>query len=166
MERCGASLADVPVFDDGPYPATAIAEEPTTILFIAKNDIREFMLRHPDVALTALKLMAQRLRGHADLVDALALQQVGQRLARHLLVQGRDHGVRTEFGIEFDLTISNEELARQVGSVREVVSRTLSRLERQGLFTLTDSAEHGKRKRVKIPDTAALARYAGDEDSR
>ena len=82
IEGAGATLAEVPVFDDGPYPATAVAEEPTTVLFLEKSDIRRFMLQHPAVGLTALKLMAQRLRGHADLVDILSLQQVGQRLAR------------------------------------------------------------------------------------
>ncbi len=74
------------------------------------------MLGHPAVGLTALKLMAQRLRGHAELVDALSLQQVGQRLARFLLAQIRDHGSRTEGGIEVEIAFSNAELARRVGS--------------------------------------------------
>jgi CRP-like cAMP-binding protein len=164
IEREGAALAEVPVFDDGTYPATAVAEEPTTVLFIEKSDVRRFILQHPQVGLTALKLMAQRLRGHAELVDALALQQVGQRLARLFLVQSRDHGSRTDSGVQFDLTLSNEDLARHVGSVREVVSRTLTRLERDGLFALLYSPKHGKRRRVVIADEAALARYAGEED--
>ena len=162
VERDGATLADVPVFDDGVYPATAVAEEPTAVLFLSKADVRDFMLRHPETALVALKLMAKRMRGHAELVDALALQQVGQRLARFFLDHCRDHGSRTASGVEFELALSNEELARQVGSVREVVSRTLSRLERDGLFTLADSPVHGKRRRVVVPDPAALSRYAGE----
>ncbi len=166
IEREGAALAEVPLFDDGPYPATAVAEEPTTVLFLEKSDIRRFMLQHPEVGLTALKLMAQRLRGHAELVDALALQQVGQRLARLLLVESRDHGARTESGVQFDLALSNEDLAHRVGSVREVVSRTLTRLERDGLLALADSPKHGKRRRVVIPDEAALGRYAGQEEGR
>ena len=161
-EREGATLADVPVFDDGAYPATAIAEEPSTVLFLDKKDVRQFMLRHPALGLTALKLMAKRLRSHADLVDSLALQQVGQRLARVLLLESRSHGVRTSAGVQLDLTLSNGELARRVGSVREVVSRTLSRLEREGLFTLDHSQPQGKRRRVLIPDEAALATYAGE----
>jgi CRP-like cAMP-binding protein len=95
-------------------------------------------------------------------VDALALQQVGQRLARFFLDQCRGQGSRAAPVVEFDLGLSNEDLARQVGSVREVVSRTLSRLERDGLFTLSDSPLHGKRRRVIVHDPAALARYAGE----
>lgn len=166
IEGAGATVAEVPVFDDGRYPATAVAEEPTTVLFLEKSDVRRFILGHPEVGLTALKLMAQRLRGHAELVDALALQQVGQRLARFFLVQSRERGVRTESGVQFDLTLSNEDLARHVGSVREVVSRTLTRLEREGLFALLDSPQHGKRRHVVISDEAALARYAGEDELR
>ncbi|HEX5229387.1 MAG TPA: Crp/Fnr family transcriptional regulator [Bryobacteraceae bacterium] len=153
VESAGATLAEVPVFDDGAYPATAIAEEPATVLFLAKDDVRQFLLRHPELGLTALKLMAQRLRGHAELVDALSLQQVGQRIARYLL----DHAK----GSAVDLAITNEELARQVGSVREVVSRTLARLERDGLIEQTSA---GKRRSIVIPNISALAHYAGQDN--
>ncbi len=161
-EREGATLAEVPVFDDGTYPATAVAEEPSTVLFLDKTDVRQFMLRHPALALTALKLMAKRLRSHADLVDSLALQQVGQRLARVLLLESRAHGARTTAGVQLDLALSNGELARRVGSVREVVSRTLSRLEREGLIAIDHSQPQSKRRRLVIPDQAALASYAGE----
>ncbi|MBV9771810.1 MAG: Crp/Fnr family transcriptional regulator [Bryobacterales bacterium] len=165
VEREGAVLAEVPVFDNGPYPATAIAEEPTTVLFVEARDIRGFMLRHPNVGLTALKLMAQRLRGHVDLVDSLSLQQVGQRLARFLLAQGRDHGLRTNLGLQMDLAFSNEELARRIGSVREVVSRTLARLERDGLIAHMDAPKNRKRRRLLISDEAALSQYAGESSN-
>jgi CRP-like cAMP-binding protein len=161
-EGPGATLAEVPVFDDGPYPATAVAEESTAVLFLPRDDVHRFMLEHPEVGLIALKLMAQRLRGHAELVDALALQQVGQRLARFLLAQSRDLGVRTDAGLEMDLALSNEELASRIGSVREVVSRALTRLERDGLIAQVP-AQRGKIRRLTITDEIALSRYAGDE---
>lgn len=162
IERDGATLAEVPLFDDGPYPATAVAEEPTTVLFLNKTDVQRFMLRYPEVCLTALKLMAGRLRGHAELVDALALQQVGQRVARFLLAQRNDHGVRTPAGLELNLPFSNEELAKRIGTVREVVSRTLARLESSGLIMQVHGPPNNKR-RVIITDERSLARYCGDE---
>jgi len=64
--------------------------------------------------------------------------------------------------VQLYLALSNGELARRVGSVREVVSRTLSRLEREGLIAIDHSQSHGKRRRVVIPDQAALATYAGE----
>jgi CRP-like cAMP-binding protein len=106
--------------------------------------------------------MAQRLRGHAELVDALALQQVGQRLARFLLAQGRDHGVSTNAGLEVKLAFSNEELAKHVGSVREVISRTLARIETDGLIAQLHTPQPAKKRRIIITNEEALARYAGE----
>ena len=54
-ERAGAILADVPVFDDGTYPATAVADEDSVVLFIAKGDVRAVCLEHPTISLAALK---------------------------------------------------------------------------------------------------------------
>ncbi|MEP7365302.1 MAG: Crp/Fnr family transcriptional regulator [Acidobacteriota bacterium] len=158
VESAGATLAEVPVFDDGPYPATAVAETASTLLFLPKENFRRFMLRHPQVALTALNLMARRLRGHAELVDSLALQQVGQRLARFLLAQARDHGSRTSEGLDIEIPFSNEELAKRIGSVREVVSRTLSRMESDGLFVQT-APQAGKQRHILIFDEARLEQY-------
>lgn len=164
-EGPGATLAEVPMFDDGPYPATAVAESPTSVLFLEKNAILAFLLRHPGVCLTALKLMAKRLRGHAALVDALALQQVGQRLARLLLDQQRDHGVPTGAGVLVKLPLSNEELAKRVGTVREVVSRTLSRLENEGLIA-QQRGSNGRLQGIIITNEEGLSRYCQRGDLR
>jgi CRP-like cAMP-binding protein len=57
IDAAGAMLGDVPVFDDGPYPASAIAQTDSDVLFISKQVIRQFCLQNPDFVLTALKLM-------------------------------------------------------------------------------------------------------------
>lgn len=146
VESAGATLAEVPVFDDGNYPATAAAEEPAEVLFLSKPDVQRFLLTNPTVALNALRLMAGRLRRHAELVDSLALKDVGQRLAQFLIEEARTQRSR-------DLDFSNQQLATRVGSVREVVSRTLARLAQQGLI---DTRPRG----VTILDEAALEKFA------
>src|ERR1041384_938205 len=153
-ERAGAILADVPVFDDGTYPATAVADEDSVLLFIAKGDVREVCLKHPAISLAALKMLAGRLRRHAQLVEALSLQEVGQRLARLLLTEAARRGERLESGITFDLVMTNAQIAARVGSVREVVSRALARLQQDGLIQVDN-------RRVTIPDEKLLASYAG-----
>jgi CRP-like cAMP-binding protein len=163
IEFAGATLAEVPTFDDGPYPATAVAEEPSVVLFLAKRDILAFMYRNPEIALGALKVLAGRLRQHAAVVDALALQEVGQRLARVLLLQARAAGRRSSTGLQLELALSNQQLADRVGSVREVISRTLGRLEQNGLIVLHRAHPQKKTRTLIIPDPAALATYSGED---
>jgi len=152
VERAGSTIAEVATFDDGSYPATAAADEDSTVLFIDKQDFRQFLLDHPSVALSALKLLARRLRHHAELVEALSLREVGQRLARFLLAEARANGSRTERGLQVEINLSNQQIASHVGTVREVISRTLKRIEHDGLIEIDG-------RRLTIPDETSLETF-------
>jgi len=153
VERAGATIAEVPVFDDGTYPSTAAAEEETTTLFIDKRDVRHLFLEHPEIALAALRVLAGRLRRCAELVEALSLREVGQRLARFLLAEARRNGTRTETGISINLTQTNQQIASRIGSVREVISRAFTRLQHEKLIVVEG-------RHLIIPDEAALEAFA------
>jgi CRP-like cAMP-binding protein len=153
-ERAGATLAEVPVFDDGTYPATAVADEDSVVLFIAKEDVHRACLEHPKITLAALKILAGRLRRHVELAEALSLREVGQRLARLLLTEAVTHGERSGGGTTFNLVMTNGQIAARVGTVRDVVSRALARLQQDGLILLEN-------RRVTIPNEGLLAAYAG-----
>lgn len=153
VDTAGATMADVPVFDDGPYPASAVAEEDTDVLFIDKRDILQFCLEHPPFALRALKLMAERVRRHARLVKVLSFHEVGQRLALLLLTEAQNAGANGGAPVAFQLALSNHDIAIRIGSVRDVVSRALARLQHDGLVVV-------KARAVTILDVRALKMYA------
>src|SRR6185312_13464912 len=50
VDAAGSLLGDVPVFDDGPYPASAISEADADLLFIEKGDVRELCAMFPSLA--------------------------------------------------------------------------------------------------------------------
>lgn len=132
VERVGGTLADVAVFDGGPYPSTTIAEEDSEVLFLAKEDVRRFLLQHPEVALTALGIIAKKLRMVASMVEQLALMDVGQRLATMLLDEAQRSVHDLHDGISFSFPLSHTQIAARLGSVREVVTRGLQKLAQQG----------------------------------
>ena len=153
VERAGATIAEVPVFDDGPYPSTVAAEEETDTLFLGKQDVRQLSLQHPQIPLAAVRVLAARLRRCAELVEALSLKEVGQRVARFLVSEARRHGQPTSNGVCLTLTQTNQQIAARVGSVREVISRALSRLQHDGLIVLED-------RKLTIRDIEALSSFA------
>ena len=61
VERAGATVAEVPVFDGGPFPSSVAAETDSTLLFINKRDVRNLCREHPQIALAALKVLAGTL---------------------------------------------------------------------------------------------------------
>jgi CRP-like cAMP-binding protein len=153
VDTAGAVLGDVPVFDDGPYPASAISEVDADVLFIEKSDVRGLCLKYPRLGLAALKLMAGKVRKHAKLVEALSLHEVGQRLALFLLTEAQSTIFPAGGPMAFRLCLSNHEIASHIGSVRDVVSRAFTRLKHDGLIAMED-------REVTIPDLQGLKRYA------
>lgn len=155
VERAGATIAEVPVFDEGTYPSTVSAEEDSILLFIDKREVRRLCFEHPQIALAALKLLAGKLRKCAELVEALSLHEVDQRLARLLLAEALRQGIREGPRIAVDLVLTNQQIASRIGTVREVVSRALARLQQNDLIRVEG-------RRVYIADEEALKSYAGE----
>lgn len=153
VERAVTTIAEVPVFDHGNYPSTVTAEEATTLYFLSKQSVLKTAIEHPQLALAAARLIASRLRRCAELVEALSLQGVGQRLARLLLEEARNTGIDTQKGTRIKLRATHSQLASRIGTVREVVTRTLVRLQEQGLIL-----HEGKN--ILIPDMNIVAAYA------
>jgi CRP/FNR family transcriptional regulator len=153
VDKAGAVMAEVPIFDDGPYPASAIAEEDTIALFIAKDDMCRFCLEHPSFMFKVLKLMAARVRRHAEMVEVLSFHEVGQRLALLLLSESKEASASLSGPISFQLSLSNHQIATRIGSVRDVVSRALARLQHEGLISI-------KGRTITILDVKALKHYS------
>ena len=153
VDTAGSVVAEVAVFDGGPYPASAMSEVDVDVLFIDKHDVHDFCRKYPALALQALKLMAQRVRKHAQLVESLCFHEVGQRLAFFLLTRAQYAGTPLQDRAAFHLPLSHHEIAIRIGSVRDVVARAFARLKHDGLIT----AEGHE---VTIPNVRALKLYA------
>jgi CRP/FNR family transcriptional regulator len=129
----GESVAELPVFDGGPYPASAVAIEDVEIAFISRRDFNAYCLEHPEVALKVLSVVGARLRRLVGIIEELSFTTIRQRLIAALLKLAQSEGKKTERGIEFQLPATHQELANQLGTVRELISRNLMRLQAEGL---------------------------------
>lgn len=138
VEHAGAIVTAVPVFDDGPYPSTAEAEEETRVLFLSKEDVRGFMLQHPQAALSALRLLAIRLRHVVALAESFSLDRVSQRLVVALEQEALQQGVKMQDGAAFHLALTNQQLATRIGTGREVVNRLMQKLLRAKILDRKD----------------------------
>jgi len=126
LEGPGSSIAELPVFDGGPYPASGVAVEPSELLFIARKDFRALCMEFPEIALKVLEVAGARLRRLVGIIEELSFTTVRHRLISWILRQAKNQG-----GLSFTLHASHQELAAQIGTVRELVSRNLARLQAQ-----------------------------------
>lgn len=130
----GETVAELPVFDGGPYPASAVAIEDVEIAFISRRDFNAHCLEHPEVSLKVLTVVGARLRRLVGIIEELSFTTIRQRLIATLLKLAQSNGQKTTRGIEFQLPASHQELANQLGTVRELISRNLMRLQAEGLL--------------------------------
>jgi len=140
--RPGESLNDVPIFDGGPNPVSALAMGPVLLYGIKRNDMVTILRDHPQIALNVIKVLASRVRHLVSLVEDLSFKHVIGRVAKILL----EH-VGGEMGREPRLT--QQEMAAMAGTAREVVGRSLKSLEEEGAIKLD-------RHRIIITDKEAL----------
>jgi CRP/FNR family cyclic AMP-dependent transcriptional regulator len=145
----GSSVAELPVFDGGDYPASVAAIENATLLFVSRQDFQALCLAHPEVALKVLRVVGGRLRRLVGIIEELSFTTVRHRLASFLLRLAQREGKHTGEGIEVTLPASNQEVASQIGTVRELVSRNLGRLQAEGVLRING-------RNVVIRDSKAL----------
>lgn len=130
----GSTIAELPVFDGGPYPASAVALADAALLEVRKEDVRQLCLERPEVALKLLRVVGSRLRHLLAMIEELSFTTVRQRLATLLLNEAQTNGQKTPGGVEFLLPWTQQELAAQIGTVRELVSRNLSHFQSTGVI--------------------------------
>lgn len=136
VEVPGSSFAELPVFDGGKYPASASALEDAEVLFISRKDFQNYCREHPEVALKVLAVVGGRLRRLVAIIEELSFTTVRQRLISVLLRLAQQTGTATKQGIRMEMAKSHQELAAELGTVRELVSRNLSRLQAEGFLEL------------------------------
>lgn len=151
MESAPSTVAEVPLFDGGDYPASVSAVEDTVAYLLPKGAFRRFCETHPKVPIKVLGVVGQRLRQLVRLVETVTFGSMRQRVARTLLEFAEQSG-----GAEFEFPVTHEELALRLGTVREVVSRNLARFQAEGLIRIA-------KRQVIVVDPDALRAEAETE---
>jgi CRP/FNR family transcriptional regulator len=116
----------VPVLDGGTTLATALALSHTTLYTIPCAHFHDMLQQHATISQAVLRLLAEQIRYLSDAVEDLALHTVRTRLARFLLANAIDSSSARRW--------TQEEIAAQIGTVRDVVGRTLRGFAREGLI--------------------------------
>ena len=137
-ELCLVSSASL--FRSTPLTARGISTRPTRLLLITPSIFVQW-LETPVFRNDVLGLFAERMADLTGLIDAIAFQRLDQRLAACLLGRGQN------------LMLTHQQLANELGTVREMVSRLLRRFEREGWVELA-------REHILIRDSRALRAIA------
>lgn len=142
--NAGDTFNDVAALDGGPNPACAVAFTTAVVWRIDRTDLKNIVTRYPALAWALIENLAGRSRHLVRVVQDLAARSVRGRLARLLLEQASagEEG-RTP------IPLTQEEMAAMLGTVREVVGRTLRGMAADGLIAV-------ERQHIVVVDRAGL----------
>ena len=123
------------------YPANGVVERDALLVVLPRQEFEDLLATHPPFRQYVFSLFAERLTDLMALVEAVAFHKLDRRLAAALLGRGRV------------VALTHQQLADQVGSVREIVTRVLRGFADQGWVQSSRGA-------IEVLDAAALRRVA------
>jgi CRP-like cAMP-binding protein len=145
----GESFNEVPVFDEGNNPVNVATLLDTRVWLIEAQALRAVIAKHPRAAQQIIINLSQNLRMLVDKVAELSFYTVTGRLARLL----RDLPASQLAG-SGPQRITQDDLAARIGTVREVVARSLKELENCGAIEV-------QRGKIQILDESILVDWEG-----
>jgi len=122
----GGLVGEGAVFGQGTYPASAMTVRESTVARFDRRRLVEALRDDPELALAMIAGLSQRLRQFVQVIEDLSLRDVTARLARFILQNSSDGECR--------LPGTKTQLAAQLGTVLEPLSRALRRLREAGLI--------------------------------
>lgn len=125
-EGKGGTLGEVPLFAGGTHPATGIAAEPTRCALFSRAALEAAIGEAPAIAFIIARRLALRVRQLVDRLDERSARSVQARLIEFLLSRP------TNGSTSITLGMTQQALAEELGTVREVVSREIRVLTRRG----------------------------------
>ncbi len=108
----------------------AITETPSRIMLLSVETLHLLVDKHPAFNRYLNSLYQHRYEELIDAIDQLVFMKFDERLMQYLFEKSEKLGTKT-------LKITHQEIAGDTGTVREVVSRALKKLEKEGRLILT-----------------------------
>jgi CRP-like cAMP-binding protein len=144
----GETFNEVPVFDGGENPVNVEALETASVWVVEADAVRLLMESDPEYALRIINSLGKMLRHLVKMTSEMAFLQITHRLAR-LIEEIPAHELSGQGGARW----TQEQIAARLGTVREVVARSLRELERSGAIQVEN-------RRISIADYTVLQEWA------
>jgi CRP/FNR family transcriptional regulator len=115
------------ILTNTPYPAIAVAETDVAILAVEAECFREMAAKHEELRSFAFSVIGQSLASLVELISEITFRKVDQRLMDYILEKAEDGRLFT----------THQNIAKDLGTAREVISRLLKDFERRGFISIS-----------------------------
>ena len=122
------------ILDGGVRSASVMTLEPSTFAVVGRDDLRQHIVEHPDVAIYMISKLIKRTRKATNNIKSLALMDVYGRVANLLLSLAVENAGK----LVVPEKLTHQEIAERIGSSREMISRIMKDLAVGGYIEVHD----------------------------
>ncbi|GIK22252.1 MAG: Crp/Fnr family transcriptional regulator [Ignavibacterium sp.] len=123
------TFADIPLFEGGNYPVSAVSLDETVALLIPKESFLELIKTEQEISLKMLAGFAKRLKSLINQLEDVSSREVPGRLAKYLLGEIKSAGTYNLPEPFVKLAIPKSTIAAYLGTITETLSRAFKKLQ-------------------------------------
>ncbi|MCI1578695.1 MAG: Crp/Fnr family transcriptional regulator [Clostridium beijerinckii] len=149
----GDFFGELELIKPSKYGFNSKAIEDAKICTLTKEEMKDIMMKNPEIGIKVLETVGERLSKVENLVQNLATNDVDSRMAYLIIELMEKYGKNVDGNISVKLPISREDMASFIGVTRETISRKLKKLEDENLIKIIGT------KTIIIIDEEGLKNY-------
>lgn len=130
----GESFGEIPLFDNGAYAASAVAEEDSLIIRLHKTSFLEILKENPDIQMSFIQLLAKRIRYKFMILKSIALFSPEERIIALLKYLKKEN--KSFNSANNKVLLTRQQIANITGLRVETVIRTMKLMHRSGDITI------------------------------
>src|SRR4051794_11576208 len=133
----GEMFPHIGFFRKGGYPAFSEVLENSILVVVPILLFEKVLIENPELCIKVFKVLGEKIVDLQERLESQILNNTYQQIIKLLIRLGKDHGKKLKDGrILLKSEFTNRDLANMIGTTRETVSRTLTKLKKEQLIEL------------------------------
>ncbi|MEH7176636.1 Crp/Fnr family transcriptional regulator [Neobacillus vireti] len=138
----GEMFPHVGFFRKGDYPAYAEVLEPSTLIAVPISKFESVLIEYPELCIKVFKVLGEKIVDLQNRLEEQILNNTYEQIIKLLIRLAQKHGKELEDGtILLKSEFTNRDLASMIGTTRETISRTLTKMKKDKLIEVDDRGD-------------------------
>ncbi|MDR7238629.1 Crp/Fnr family transcriptional regulator [Neobacillus drentensis] len=139
IAKKGEMFPHVGFFRKGDYPAYAEVLESSTLIAIPISKFENVLIENPELCIKVFKVLGEKIVDLQNRLEEQILNNTYEQIVKLLIRLAQKHGKEQEDGtILLKSEFTNKDLANMIGTTRETISRTLTKMKKDELIEVDD----------------------------
>ena len=138
----GDMFPHVGFFRKGDYPAYAEVLEPSTLIAVPISKFETVLIENPELCIKVFRVLGEKIVDLQNRLEEQILNNTYEQIIKLLIRLGQKYGKELEDGrILLKAEFTNKDLANMIGTTRETISRTLTKMKKDNLIEVDDEGD-------------------------